>query len=73
MSAETFIAVVVAVLVTSISVRMCSVSEMKDARRTDRLLSENENCSRSGGRLVRGQADEFVCIEPKGVKWERKP
>ncbi len=38
-----------------------------------RLETENAHCSRSGGRLVRGQADEFVCIEPKGVIWERKP
>lgn len=31
--------------------------------------AQNHHCARSGGRLLRGQAKEFVCIDPRGVKW----
>jgi len=37
----------------------------------ERISTENAHCARSGGRLVRGQAREFICIDPGGVKWTR--
>ncbi len=37
----------------------------------ERISTENAHCASSGGRLVRGQAREFICVDPRGVKWSR--
>lgn len=45
--------------------------EIERSGTEERVAVENAHCARSGGRLVRGQAREFICVDPRGVKWAR--
>ncbi|HEX9640561.1 MAG TPA: hypothetical protein VGB13_04535 [Candidatus Krumholzibacteria bacterium] len=73
MTTETPISTVLGIVFGSVALTFWFSGLVMDARR-ERL--ENDFCTkgdkRGGGRLVRGQSGSFVCIDPKGVKWERK-
>lgn len=59
-------ATIVAICSVAFSVATCY------GRNWERRSTENHHCAQAGGRLLRGQAEEFVCVQPKGVVWERK-
>lgn len=72
-SVGTVVVVFVLVFIAGSAVGQCSTSEMKRIR----FDTENSFCAkgdkRGGGRLVRGNNDTYICIDPRAVKWERGP
>ncbi len=51
----------------SLSVKQCTREHVQTVER-------NATCAeRSGGRLLFGQDGSHVCVDPRGVKWEKKP
>ena len=65
-------AFIVGALVFGIAAALAVGTCSKDAADIRVLGAHNEACAKSGARLVRGQSGTFVCVDPRGIRWERK-